>query len=356
MLNEDQILKALSNVIEPDLGKDLVTLKMIDKLIITDQKISFTIILTTPACPLKDKMKNDCIAEIKKMDDKIEIEVDFTSKVSNNRIDKADILKETKNIILVSSGKGGVGKSTVAANLALSLQRSGAKVGFLDADVYGPSASVIFGLEKEKPQMIDKNGKSLMVPVERFGIKIITIGLYVNPGQALIWRGPMASSTLKQFFTEVDWGELDYMVIDLPPGTGDIHLTIAQITKPTGAIVVTTPDTLSLSDARKGTSMFFNTSINIPVLGIVENMSWFEPLEEPGNKYHIFGKGAAQSIADEYSLDVLSQIPLVAKKDDENNVHLFLEEENHPLAATFKQLAGEVARRVSILNAEIAIS
>jgi ATP-binding protein involved in chromosome partitioning len=311
-MTKDDILKALSNVQEPDLGKDLVSLNMVKDIEINDNKVSFTIVLTTPACPMKDLMKNASVNAIKILVNKeADVTVNFTSNTSSNRTDPKSILSAVKNIIAVVSGKGGVGKSTVSANLALALAASGAKVGLMDADIYGPSQHIMFGIRGERPMMKDDGEKGLIVPIEKFGIKIMSIGLLIDEKQAVVWRGPMVSSAIRQFVTEVDWGELDYLVLDMPPGTGDIHLTIVQTVPVTGVIVVTTPQLVAIADAKKGVAMFSQAQLKVPVIGLVENMSYFTPAELPDNKYYIFGKDGGKQLAEEFELTLLGQIPIV---------------------------------------------
>ena len=311
MTNED-ILKALSNVQEPDLGNDLVTLNMVKDIIIEGNRVSFTVILTTPACPLKDLIMNACINAVKLLVNKdAVVTVNFTSNTSSNRKDGKTILSGVKNIIAVVSGKGGVGKSTVSTNLALALAQGGAKVGLMDADIYGPSQHIMFGVRGERPLMKDVDGVGMIVPIEKFGIKMMSIGLLIDEKQAVVWRGPMVSNAIRQFVTEVDWGELDYLVIDMPPGTGDIHLTIVQTVPVTGVIVVTTPQTVALADAKKGIAMFGQAQLKVPVIGLVENMSYFTPAELPDNKYYIFGKDGGKNLAEEYDIPFLGQIPIV---------------------------------------------
>ena len=284
MTNED-ILRALSNVQEPDLGKDLVTLNMVKDIAIEGKKVSFTVVLTTPACPLKDMIMNACINAVKILVDKeAQVTVNFTSNTSSNRKDAKSILGGVKNIIAVVSGKGGVGKSTISSNLALALAKEGAKVGLMDADIYGPSQHIMFGVRGERPMMTEVDGKGLIEPIEKFGIKMMSIGLLIDEKQAVVWRGPMVSSAIKQFVSEVNWGELDYLVIDMPPGTGDIHLTIVQSVPVTGVIVVTTPQLVALADAKKGIAMFGQAQLKVPVIGLVENMSYFTPAELPDNQ------------------------------------------------------------------------
>jgi ATP-binding protein involved in chromosome partitioning len=308
----DLILKALSNVQEPDLGKDLVTLNMITDLVVEGDHVSFTIVLTTPACPMKDLMKNACENAIKLLVNKQAIvTVNFTSNTTSRRQDEKTVLGQVKNIIAVVSGKGGVGKSTVSANLALALAEGGAKVGLMDADIYGPSVPIMFGVRGQRPLMKDDNGKGIILPLEKFGIRLMSIGLLVDEKDAVVWRGPMASSAIRQFITDVDWGELDYLVIDMPPGTGDIHLTIMQTVPVTGVVIVTTPQTVALADAKKAIAMFGQANIKVPIIGLVENMAYFTPEELPNNKYYLFGKEGGRNLAEEYDLPFLGQIPLV---------------------------------------------
>src|SRR5665647_786457 len=310
-MTENDILNALRNVEEPDLKKDLVTLNMVNDIKIDNKLVSFTVVLTTPACPLKDKIKNDCIKAIKLINDQAEVTVNFSSNTSSLRTDKKDLLKGVKNIIAVVSGKGGVGKSTVAANLALAIADSGAKVGLMDADIYGPSVHIMFGVRGDRPQMRDVDGKGMIVPIDRYGIKLMSIGLLVDEKQAVVWRGPMVSSAIRQFVSDVDWGELDYLIIDMPPGTGDIHLTIVQTVPVTGVIVVTTPQLVALADAKKGIAMFSQGGLKVPVIGLVENMSYFTPAELPDNKYYIFGREGGRKLAEEFEIPFLGEIPLV---------------------------------------------
>lgn len=251
-MTEAAILNALSNVQEPDLGKDLVTLNMVKDIQIKDNDVSFTIVLTTPACPMKDMMRTASENAVKLLVNKeAKVTVNFTSNTSTTRKDNQQVLSGVKNIIAVVSGKGGVGKSTVSANLALALAEGGASVGLMDADIYGPSVPIMFGVRGERPLMKEVNGKGMIVPLEKFGIKLMSIGLLVDEKNAVVWRGPMASSAIRQFVTDVDWGELDYLVIDMPPGTGDIHLTLMQTVPVTGVVIVTTPQNVALADAKK---------------------------------------------------------------------------------------------------------
>jgi len=312
MITTEKILAALQNVQEPDLGKDLVTLNMIQDIEIKGNEVSFTVVLTTPACPMKDMMRTACENAIRLLVSKeAVVKVNFTAQTTSKRVDAGAILPQVKNIIAVFSGKGGVGKSTVAANLALALSQGGASVGLMDADIYGPSVPIMFGVRGERPLMEDVNGKGMILPLERFGIKLMSIGLLVDEKNAVVWRGPMASSAVKQFVSDVKWGSLDYLIIDMPPGTGDIHLTLLQTVPVTGSVIVTTPQDVALADAKKGIAMFGQAQLNVPLIGLVENMSYFTPAELPDNRYYIFGKQGGRRLADEYDIPFLGEIPLV---------------------------------------------
>ncbi|MFZ9877201.1 MAG: Mrp/NBP35 family ATP-binding protein, partial [Chitinophagaceae bacterium] len=312
VMTVEKILDALRNVQEPDLGKDLVTLNMVQDIAIDGNNVSFTLVLTTPACPMKDMMRIACENAIKLLVNKAAlVTVNFTAQTTSKRVDAGAVLPQVKNIIAVFSGKGGVGKSTIAANLALALSQGGAKVGLMDADIYGPSVPIMFGVRGERPMMKEVNGKGMIVPLERFGIKLMSIGLLVDEKNAVVWRGPMASSAVKQFVTDVHWENLDYLVIDMPPGTGDIHLTLLQTVPVTGAVIVTTPQDVALADAKKGIAMFGQAQLNVPLIGLVENMSYFSPAELPDNRYYIFGKQGGRRLADEYDIPFLGEIPLV---------------------------------------------
>jgi ATP-binding protein involved in chromosome partitioning len=285
---------------------------MIKDIVINGNEVSFTIVLTTPACPMKDMMRTASENAVKLLVNKEAIvTVNFTANTSSLRKDEKQVLSKVKNIIAVVSGKGGVGKSTVSANLALALAAGGAKVGLMDADIYGPSVPIMFGVRGERPLMKDVNGQGIIIPLEKYGIKLMSIGLLVDEKDAVVWRGPMASSAIRQFITDVDWDELDYLVIDMPPGTGDIHLTIMQTVPVTGVVIVTTPQNVALADAKKAIAMFGQANINVPIVGLIENMAYFTPEELPNNKYYLFGKEGGKHLASEYDLAFLGQIPLV---------------------------------------------
>ncbi len=355
MTNED-ILKALSNVQEPDLGKDLVTLNMVKDIAIDGKKVSFTVILTTPACPLKDMIMNACINAVKILVDKeAQVTVNFTSNTSSNRKDAKTILAGVKNIIAVVSGKGGVGKSTVSSNLALALASGGAKVGLMDADIYGPSQHIMFGVRGERPMMTEVDGKGLIEPIEKFGIKMMSIGLLIDEKQAVVWRGPMVSSAIKQFVSDVNWGELDYLIIDMPPGTGDIHLTIVQTVPVTGVIVVTTPQLVALADAKKGIAMFSQAQLKVPIIGLVENMSYFTPAELPDNKYFIFGKEGGKNLAEEFDIPFLGQIPIVQSIREGGDAGIpIMASDDEITKKAFTDFAGNAARGIAMRNANLA--
>ncbi len=352
MISKEQVLQALSHVEDPDLKKDLVTLNMIEDIRIEGNKLYFSVVLTTPACPLKAMIENACRNAIKHFISKdIEVDINMTSRVSTQANQP---LPNVKNIIAVASGKGGVGKSTMAVNLALGLAQTGASVGLIDADIYGPSIPIMFGLEGARPKANEMpGGKTLIQPIHKFGIKLLSIGFFTDPNQPVPWRGPMVSTAVKQLFNDADWGELDYLVVDLPPGTGDIHITLTQSYPIAGAVIVTTPQQVALADARKGIGMFMMNAIDVPVLGVVENMAYFTPAELPENKYYIFGQGGGQHLAQEFGLAFLGEIPLVKSISDAGDAGkpVILETEN-PMSTAFVQLAQKVAQQVAIQNAE----
>ncbi|MDH5367887.1 MAG: Mrp/NBP35 family ATP-binding protein [Cyclobacteriaceae bacterium] len=348
---KEDILKALSTVEEPDLKQDLVTLKMISDVEVSENTTSFTVILTTPACPLKELIRKSCEDAIHNLvDTTIKVTVNMSSDVTSVR-DDGPILPGVKNIIAISSGKGGVGKSTISSNLAVALAKTGAKVGLIDADIFGPSIPTMFNCENEQPGVKKVGDKNYIVPLEQYGVKLISIGLLTKADNAVVWRGPMASSALKQFLTDTDWGELDYLLIDLPPGTSDIHLTMVQTVPVTGAIVVTTPQKVALADATKGLAMFKQPQINVPVLGIVENMAYFTPEELPENKYYIFGKDGGKKLAEKHDVQLLGQIPIVEgiRESGDNGYPAALKD--NITARAFVDLAKIVAQNIAIRNA-----
>lgn len=352
MIKKEEVLKALSSVMDPDLGKDLVTLGMIQDLEVTDKKVAFSVVLTTPACPLKEMLRKDCQNAIDGLGlNGVEVDINMTSSVTSTRMEDLPLLPNVKNLIAVASGKGGVGKSTVTSNLAVALSKTGAKVGIIDADIFGPSIPTMFGCEGEQPTIKKVEDKNWIIPIERHGVKLISIG-FLSPGDsAIVWRGPMAGSALKQFIADTDWGDLDYLLFDLPPGTSDIHLTLVQTIPVTGAIVVTTPQKVALTDAVRGISMFKQPQINVPVLGIVENMSYFTPAELPENKYYIFGKDGGKELAAQSKVEFLGEVPLVQsirECGDEGEPVVLRDEVT---AEAFVTLAQNLAQQIAIRNA-----
>lgn len=350
-ISKEKVLKALSTVEDPDLKKDLVTLKMIEDIDIKDNTIHFTVVLTTPACPLKELIRKNCEKAIEEeFGPEVETVITMTSNVTTIR-DNTPMLPGVKNIIAVASGKGGVGKSTVTANLAVALVKTGAKVGIIDADIFGPSIPTMFNCEHEQPSLSQQDGRNLIIPIEQYGVKLISIGFLTPPEHAVVWRGPMAGSALKQFLADTQWGELDYLLIDLPPGTSDIHLTLVQTVPVTGAIIVTTPQKVAVADARKGLAMFRQPQINVPVLGVVENMAYFTPEELPDHKYYLFGKEGGLKLAEDSSVPFLGEIPLVQSIRESGDSGYPAVMKDDITAESFRVLAETLARQIAIRNA-----
>lgn len=333
-MEEQKILEALSMVEDPDLKQDLVSLHMIQNLAVEEGSVRFDLVLTTPACPMKDLLERACRTAIATMvDPTLDVQIRVTSKVTTQR-EQSELLRGVRNVIAVASGKGGVGKSTISIGLARSLAASGAKVGILDADIHGPSIPVLMGVEGEKPAMLGQK----ILPVDAEGVKMMSIGFLVPKEQAIVWRGPMLASALKQFAGDVEWGPLDYLVVDLPPGTGDVHLSLIQLIPLDGVVVVTSPDDVSVADTRKSLNMLVDPQLKQEVLGIVENMSYFKP-DDSDKEYHLFGKDGGLVLATEFDVELLSRIPIVEKgKERSNSEH-------------FSQLAGKVAQKLSIKHA-----
>ncbi|MBF1435540.1 MAG: Mrp/NBP35 family ATP-binding protein [Prevotella micans] len=306
------ITDVLKQVIYPGTKKNIIESEMLaDDVRIDGQKVSFTLIFPRETDPfLKSTLKAVEAQLHYSLGKDIEVSID-TEFRSAPRPEVGKLLPDVKNIIAVSSGKGGVGKSTVAANLAIALARLGYKVGLLDTDIFGPSMPKMFGVETERPYAVEKNGRQLIEPLEKYGVKLLSIGFFVNPDTATLWRGSMASNALKQLIADADWGELDYFILDTPPGTSDIHLTLLQTLAITGAVIVSTPQAVALADARKGVDMYRNEKVNVPILGLVENMAWFTPAELPENKYYIFGQNGCKNLAKELDCPLLAQIPIV---------------------------------------------
>jgi ATP-binding protein involved in chromosome partitioning len=347
---EDDVFAALRNVIDPDLKKDVVTLGMIKDMRIENGVVSFTFELTTPSCPIKDQFEREVRTVAESVAGAGNVNVKMTARVSENAGRSAgSVLPGVKNTIAVASGKGGVGKSTVAANLAVALAMDGARVGLLDADIYGPSAPIMFGLVGQQPMMRKVGEKAIMEPLEADGVKIMSIGFLVEPDTAVVWRGPMASGALKQFMSECDWGELDYLIFDMPPGTGDIQLTLVQSIPLTGALIVTTPQDVALADARKGVRMF--EKVHVPVLGVVENMSYFE-CSSCGTREEIFSHGGGVKAAADFNVPFLGELPLQTsvRVGGDTGRPIVAYEPSTPAAQSFRKIARELAAQVSIRN------
>ena len=315
-ISKQDILAALETITAPGEGKNMVESGVVQNVVTFADEVIVDLKLSTPALHIKKRAEADVKKVIHEKVDanakvQVNIKVEAPPKPQNPNLIKGKPIPGIKNIIAVASGKGGVGKSTVTANIAVSLAKMGFKIGILDADIYGPSIPIMFDVEMEKPLSVDVGGKSKMKPIENYGVKVLSIGFFTQPGQAVIWRGPMAAKALNQLIFDADWGELDFMLIDLPPGTGDIHLSIMQSLPITGAVVVSTPQNVALADARRGVGMFRQENIDVPVLGIIENMSYFTPAELPDNKYYIFGKEGAKNLAEDLQVPFLGEVPLI---------------------------------------------
>lgn len=313
---KEDIYKALETISVAGEGKNMVESGAVKNVITFAEEVIVDMLITTPALHIKKRLEADVIKAIKthvsqEAEVKVNIKVEAPQKPQNPNLIKGKSIPGIQNIVAVASGKGGVGKSTVTANLAVTLSKMGFKVGVLDADIYGPSIPLMFDVFNERPLSVNVDGKSKMKPVENYGVKVLSIGFFTKPNEAVIWRGPMASKALNQLIFDAAWGELDFMLIDLPPGTGDIHLSIMQSLPITGAVIVSTPQTVALADARKGVAMFRQENIDVPVLGVIENMSYFTPAELPDNKYYIFGNGGAKNLAEDLDIPFLGEVPLV---------------------------------------------
>lgn len=349
-LSEAAVLDALRAVIDPDLHRDVVSLGMIKNVKIDGNKASFSFELTTPSCPLKDQLEREARTAVERIAGEGNVKVNMSSNVATHQVANMPTgLAKVRNTIAVASGKGGVGKSTVAANLAVALAQDGAKVGLLDADIYGPSQPLMFGLQGQKPEAMPVNGHAMMLPLEAHGVKVMSIGFLVDPNTAVIWRGPMAAGALKQFMTDVMWGELDYLIFDLPPGTGDIQLTLVQSLPLTGAVIVSTPQDVALADVRKSVRMF--ERVNVPVLGIIENMSYFV-CPACRHREEIFSYGGAKKAAEEFGVPFLGALPIqtsVRVGSDEGTPIVKLDPASEA-AAAFREIAQSTAQQVSIRN------
>ena len=358
--NINQITSSLAKVTDPESGKDLISLNAISDIKIEGNKISFSLIFPTNN-PFLSSVEKACIKKLQEdLSDNPEIEINTTRKIETKKIslgrtDNQKVLPGVKNILAIASGKGGVGKSTVASNLAVALAASGAKVGLLDADVFGPSQPKMFGVEGLHPKVKKENGKDIIIPIEKYGVKMLSIGFFVKPEDAVIWRGAMATSALTQFIKDTEWGELDYLLIDLPPGTSDIHLTMVQTVPVTAAIIVSTPQDVAVADAIKGISMFRADKIEVPIIGLIENMAWFTPAELPENKYYIFGKDGMKKLAERMEIPLLGQIPIVQSicESGDNGKPTVLEQ-NSAVGIAFNQLADNVALKIEERNKNLS--
>lgn len=343
-ITEAQILEGLSQIIDPDLRKNIVDLGFVRDIAINGGDVSFRIVLTTPACPVKEQMEAQAAEIVRGMEGVTSVAVTMDAEVPQGRGIKNNVaIPGVRNIIAVSSGKGGVGKSTVAVNLAVSLALDGARVGIMDADVYGPNVPIMLGTGYGQPEVFDGQ----LIPIEAHGVKMISMAVLVPPDKPMILRGPMLHGVVRQFLTDVNWGELDYLIVDMPPGTGDVQLSLAQLVPVQGAVLVTTPQEVSLSDVRRAVKMF--EQVNVPVLGVIENMSYFIA-PDTGNKYEIFGKGGGQKLADEYGLNMLGEVPMgmEVREGGDRGTPVVVAFPDSPQAAAFRRVAEEVARQVSI--------
>ena len=340
-----QIIDALSHVRYPGNGKNIIESGMLeDDIRISGMQVSFSLIFDKERDPFLKSVVKASEAAIKTyVSENASVSINLKFRRQTVPSDQTEALPGVKHLIAVASGKGGVGKSTVAANLAVALSMQGKSVGLLDADIHGPSQPKMFNVEDARPVMDDSTGRELIEPIEQYGVKLLSIGFFVDPDSAVVWRGGLASNAIKQLITDSHWGELDYLLIDMPPGTSDIHLTIVQTLNLTGAVVVTTPQPVALVDAKKGIDMFRNEKVNVPILGIVENMSWFTPRELPDNRYYIFGNGGGKQLADQMGVELLAQIPLVEsiRQSGDDGLPIVMQE-GHPAAQFYLDLATKI--------------
>ncbi len=351
---KEQVTEILKKVVHPGSGKDIISLNIVRDIEVSGNKIKYALSFPSVNDPLKSSIKKASIQAIESEFGKgVEVEALVLTEMKIGTKKERKILPGVKNIIAIASGKGGVGKSTVAVNLAVAFSQAGFKTGLIDADIFGPSVPKMLNAENEKPYVQKVDGRDLIIPVERYGLKILSIGFFVDPADATIWRGPMASNALQQLISDSDWGELDYLFVDLPPGTSDIHLTLVQTVPVTGAVMVSTPQDVALADVIKGINMFRNQNIHVPVLGIIENMAWFTPQELPDNKYYIFGKEGVKNLAESYQLPLLGQIPIVQsiREGGDSGIPSVLSKES--VSEAFKTTAENLNLQVVKRNAEM---
>jgi ATP-binding protein involved in chromosome partitioning len=350
-LNKQSVAEALMAVKSPAGNVNITDSGELKNIQVFGKEIDIDLEIKSPALNIRKKLEGDINAALSEAFGEVKVRVNIAAKPIQQGPQGPPTLNKVKNIIAVASGKGGVGKSTVTANLAVGLVKQGFKVGLIDADIYGPSMPLMFDIVSEKPKVTVIEGKQYMLPVESYGVKVMSIGFFSDPTQAIVWRGPMATKALKQMFGDVWWDELDYLLLDLPPGTGDVHLTIVQAVPVTGAVVVSTPQEVALTDARKGVAMFRLESINVPVLGLIENMAWFTPAELPDNKYYIFGKDGVKGLAEQINVPLLGQIPLVQSVREAGDAgRPALLQDTTPVAQIFKDLAAAVNDQVELRN------
>jgi ATP-binding protein involved in chromosome partitioning len=357
IMTREAVLEVLGSILEPDLKKDLVSLNFVEDLQVSDSGISVTIYVSNPALHARKRMQEAVEFNLKRVfGQEISIQCTVKGVPAESRAEHRKILPEVKNIIAVASGKGGVGKSTVTANLAGGLAKAGFRVGVVDADIYGPSMPTMFDVVGERPTMIDVDGQPMINPVISYGIKILSIGFFSSQDDAIVWRGPMAAKAMTQLFTDAYWGDLDYLLIDLPPGTGDIHLSLVQTVPLDGVVIVSTPQEVALADARKGVNMFKLDTINVPIVGLVENMAWFTPAELPENKYYIFGRDGVKNLASGLNETFLGHIPLVQSVRESGDVgRPAVFQENTPTAKAFEELVETFVLEVNALKARKAV-
>ncbi len=349
-LSREHVLEVLGKIMDPDLKKDIVSLNFVEELKIDEQSITVAVYSSNPALHARKRLQEAVEFNLKREFEGVVINCTVQALPAEAKDAHRKFLPEVKNIVAIASGKGGVGKSTVTANLAGGLAKAGYRVGIVDADIYGPSMPTMFDVVHDRPTMIDVEGKPKISPVVAYGIKILSIGFFTDQDNAVVWRGPMAAKALTQMFTDAEWGKLDYLLIDLPPGTGDIHLSLVQTVPLDGAVIVSTPQEVALADARKGINMFKLETINVPVIGVVENMAWFTPAELPENKYFIFGRDGAKNLAQGMGVPLLGQIPLVQSVREAGDVGKpAVFQDNTPTSAAFEELV-----RIFVQEVEVA--
>ena len=354
-LTRENVLNTLGKIIEPDLKNDLVSLNLIDELDLSENKISLTVQISNPALHARKRMQEAIEFNLKRIfGEEVSISCVIKGMSTESRSARRKILPDVKYIVAIASGKGGVGKSTITANLAGGLQKQGYKVGIVDADIHGPSMPTMFDLVGERPQMVDVDGQGLIQPVDAKGIGVLSIGFFTDQDNAVVWRGPMASKALTQLFTDAHWGELDFLLVDLPPGTGDIHLSLVQTVPLDGVVIVSTPQEVALADARRGINMFQMDTLKVPVIGVVENMAWFTPAELPENKYYIFGKDGGKKLAEEFEIPFLGQIPLVQsiREGGDQGVPVMVGDDKLSKEA-FLSFTGNAVREIARRNAGV---